>query len=283
MSANDAQGNPVPGQAVTLTAGGTGNALSPSSGSTGAAGTLTASLKSTVAQLKALTATVAGGDAQRQRDVHGLLASASGTVDALSAERGERDGKRVRAASSLTATGVATGRTTRCRACRCRLASTGSNNTLTPTSGTTNASGQLTATLASTTAEPKTVTASFSGHLGEHGGRRSRRARHSRGRRSLTVSAGLDHRGRQPRQATLTATGPATPRATRSAGHLGQRCRAAARQQHVRHGDWVDGGLGDLHDDAGLDGRAGEDRDGELQARPRVTATAKFRGRGARE
>ena len=34
LAANDAQGNPVPGQAVTLTAGGTGNTLNPNSGTT---------------------------------------------------------------------------------------------------------------------------------------------------------------------------------------------------------------------------------------------------------
>ena len=58
VTANDAQGNSVPGQAVTLTAGGTNNTLNPNSGTTTAAGTFTTTLKSTYAQLKAVTATL---------------------------------------------------------------------------------------------------------------------------------------------------------------------------------------------------------------------------------
>jgi adhesin/invasin len=56
----DAQGNPVPGQAVTFSATGAANTITPLTATTNASGSASSSLRSTRAELKTLTATFAG-------------------------------------------------------------------------------------------------------------------------------------------------------------------------------------------------------------------------------
>lgn len=63
LIARDAFGNPLSGQAVGLAVSGTGNTLEPTSGTTGAEGRFVATLKSTKAELKTLTATLGGAEA----------------------------------------------------------------------------------------------------------------------------------------------------------------------------------------------------------------------------
>ena len=58
VSIVDAHGNPVPNQAVSLSASGSSNTLSPSSGTTDAQGELTATLRSTTPEAKQVTAQV---------------------------------------------------------------------------------------------------------------------------------------------------------------------------------------------------------------------------------
>ena len=60
VTARDANGNTISGQAVVLGATGTGNTLTPSSGSTGSNGAFTSTLTSTVAEIKTVSATIAG-------------------------------------------------------------------------------------------------------------------------------------------------------------------------------------------------------------------------------
>lgn len=60
VTARDANGNPVPGATVALTASGSGNRLSPESGPTDANGVMTAAFSATTAETKTLSAAVGG-------------------------------------------------------------------------------------------------------------------------------------------------------------------------------------------------------------------------------
>ena len=60
VTAKDASGNPIPGATVVLAATGTGNTLTQPASTTDAAGVATATLSSTVAEVKTLNATISG-------------------------------------------------------------------------------------------------------------------------------------------------------------------------------------------------------------------------------
>jgi adhesin/invasin len=159
VTLRDANGNLVPGAAVSLSASGSANTFSPASGTTDGSGVFTSTFGATTAEQKTVTATFAGGTVTTSVTV--TPAAPSSTTSTLSASPTAvtADGT---AATTLTATvrdaygnlvpGVAVSFT-----------STGTGNTFTPASGTTGATGVATSAMRSTVAESKTVTASFSG------------------------------------------------------------------------------------------------------------------------
>ena len=126
----------------------------------GAPGTFTTTLKSTYAQLKALTATL-GAVTLNANATFTASGASVGHVEP-GGEPEQRGGQRQRDGGADGA-GVADAQGNPVPGVAVSLAATGSNNTLTPASGTTNASGVFNATLASTSAQAKTVTASFAG------------------------------------------------------------------------------------------------------------------------
>src|SRR5207247_7875460 len=60
VTARDANGNPIAGATVQLQATGSGNTLTPPTGPTGGDGTVTGTLRSTVAEAKTISATING-------------------------------------------------------------------------------------------------------------------------------------------------------------------------------------------------------------------------------
>jgi adhesin/invasin len=159
VTVEDAQGNPVPSQVVSLASTGSGNIFAPATGSTNAAGVFSTTLASSVAEAKTITATA--GPATATTSVSFVAGAPSGGTTTLAAAPTSvaADGS---SQSTLTVTVLdAQGNPVAGQAVS--LAATGTNNTLTPASGTSSAAGVVTATFASTTAELKTVTATLGG------------------------------------------------------------------------------------------------------------------------
>jgi hypothetical protein len=157
-TALDAQGNPVVGQTVNFSATGSSNTFDPASGTTNASGVLTARLSSTFAEVKTVTADFGTATASTSVIFVGAPSAANSSLSA-SPTVVINDGLStttlttvVRDANNHPISGQAV-----------TLTSTGTLNTFTPSAGTTDANGSFTATMASTHAETKTVTATFSG------------------------------------------------------------------------------------------------------------------------
>ncbi|MBM4379289.1 MAG: Ig-like domain-containing protein, partial [Deltaproteobacteria bacterium] len=165
VTVRDADGNPVAGAAVALSCSGTGNTLTPASGTTNGQGVFTAALSSTRAEAKSLSAEVStlegtslslgaavtftlGPPAQDTSS----LSLGSGSVPVSSGSGGTVVTVGVKDAYGNPVSGVPVS-----------LAATGSSNVFSAPSGTTNAAGQYTSALTSTRAESKTVTATFGG------------------------------------------------------------------------------------------------------------------------
>ncbi|HTR50246.1 MAG TPA: Ig-like domain-containing protein [Kofleriaceae bacterium] len=154
----DAHGNRVTDQLVTLTATGSGNTLAPASGTTDSDGTFSATIASTKAEAKQITAAIASYSSTTSLQfVAGPPASY--TITAGSAPTPVADGYATAAltASALDAHGNPIGGLT------ASITATGSGNTLVVSGATTSSAGIVSATLASTVAETKTVTAEFAG------------------------------------------------------------------------------------------------------------------------
>jgi hypothetical protein len=152
----DSFSNPVPGQTVTLSSTGGFNVLVQPSTPTDASGRTSGTLSSTRAETKTVTAT-AGSAAPRATVTFkagpATLANSSFTASPSSSLLA--DGL---ASSTLTlALRDAYGNPVTNHAVS--LSASGSSNTFTPASGSTNASGVFTSALASTAVETKTVTA----------------------------------------------------------------------------------------------------------------------------
>ena len=155
VKVEDAQGNPVGGSAVTLSANGSDNAFGTTSGTTNANGVFATTLTSTVAQTETITATE--GSAQETTNVTfvaGPPSSAKSTITASPASL-RADGTspttltvKVEDAQGNPVAGTAV-----------TLSASGSDNTFGSISATTNANGVFTTTLASTLAQTETVTA----------------------------------------------------------------------------------------------------------------------------
>lgn len=158
LTVRDAQDNVVPGLAVTFSATGTGNTLAPTSGTTNASGTVTSSIKSSVAETKSVTAAFAG------KTMNQTIIFAAGVADPSKSTL-------VANPTSVVANGTATTTLTLTLkdATNNPVAnqavvfnSTGTANGFS-INGPTNASGVTTVTMNSTKAEAKTITASFAG------------------------------------------------------------------------------------------------------------------------
>ena len=163
VTLRDANGNPVANQTVTLTATGTGNTLVQAAPKSNTAGVVTATLASTVAESKTITARVGASLFLAQQpavDFVPLISASASSVGAAPATV-PADG-----ASQATITVVVRdGLGNAVAGASVALAVSGSGNTVTPGAGTTDATGGFVATLASTIAETKTVVATVSGDV----------------------------------------------------------------------------------------------------------------------
>jgi adhesin/invasin len=162
VTVRDVSSNLLANQTVMLSSTGTNNTFTPVSGTTNASGVFTATLASTTAETKTITATVdpTGTPVVITQTATVVFSpvianAATSTVTATPIMNILANGTAV---STITVT-VRDAASNLLANQTVMLSATGTNNTLTPVSGTTNASGVLTATIASTTAETKTVTA----------------------------------------------------------------------------------------------------------------------------
>ncbi len=160
----DANGNGVPGQTVQIAASGTGNTVMQPAGATDASGTASASLASTVAETKTLTATVNPGPSQvvlaDQPAVQfvGNPAAISPTLSTIAAA--PDFGARANGADLVTITVVVRDTGGNPVAGRVvQLSASGQGNTLAQPGSPTDASGTASGTLRTTAAEPKTISA----------------------------------------------------------------------------------------------------------------------------
>ncbi|HTR52280.1 MAG TPA: Ig-like domain-containing protein [Kofleriaceae bacterium] len=151
----DALGNPVIDQPVALAVDGFANTLTPASGTTDGNGRIVATLASTRAEAKTVTATCNG--ASLTAGV--VFVSGPPSVATLTATPSTVTADGVSSSVLVTAVTDAHGNPVVAQAVS--LALTTGVGTLTPTSCTTASDGTCTATLQSTKAEPKAVTASI--------------------------------------------------------------------------------------------------------------------------
>src|SRR5213593_727172 len=159
VTVKDANGNPISGATVVLSATGSGNTLTQPSGTTDASGVATGTLSSTVAGSKTVSATASGTAITQTASVTVNPGSVSASQSTLTASP---TSIAVGSATTITVTAKdANGN--RISGASVVLAATGSGNTLTQPSGLTNASGVATGTLSSTVTEAKTVSATING------------------------------------------------------------------------------------------------------------------------
>ena len=160
VTVKDGSGTPMSGIPVTLSATGGGNNLTQPVGTTNGSGVATGSLSSTGAGPKTVTA-VAGGVTLNQQPVVTVTAAApnasQSTVAASPTSIAQTTGTSTITVTVKDAFGNPVSGST------VVVGATGSGNTITGPAGTTNLSGVATATLSSTVAESKTVSASADG------------------------------------------------------------------------------------------------------------------------
>ena len=166
ITAKDAYGNPIPdipAAQVVVAATGTGNTLTQPSSATDANGQATATLASTKAETKTVSVTISGTPISDTAQVvfePGAVSDTESIVDATTP---------VAADGASTSTITITAKDAQGNpipdipAAQVVVVATGTGNTLTQPSSATDASGQTTATLASTVAETKTVSVTISG------------------------------------------------------------------------------------------------------------------------
>ncbi|HEY7685185.1 MAG TPA: invasin domain 3-containing protein, partial [Gemmatimonadales bacterium] len=160
VTAKDGSGNPMSGVTVVLSATGSGNTLTQPAGTTNGSGVATGTLSSTVAGQKTVSATGNGTAIIQTATVTvmaGPLSASQSTVMASPTSIIAGSGS-----STITVT-AKDGFGNPISGATVILAATGSGNTLTQPSGTTNASGVATGSLGSTVAEAKTVSATING------------------------------------------------------------------------------------------------------------------------
>jgi len=160
VTAKDGSGNPMSGVTVVLSATGSGNTLTQPAGTTNASGVATGTLRSTVAGQKTVSATGDGTAITQTATVTvtaGPLSDAQSTVSASPASITAGVGSSTITVTAKDALGNPIS------GAAVILAATGSGNTLTQPTGTTNASGVATGSLGSTVAETKTLSATING------------------------------------------------------------------------------------------------------------------------
>ena len=162
VTARDAFNNPIQGATVVLAATGTGNTLTQPSGTTNASGVATGSLSSTDAEAKTVSATINGVAINQTPTVTVNPASASASHSTVSASPTTITASNGSSASTITVTALDVFDNP-IQGATVVLSATGSGNTLTQPSGTTNASGVTTGTLSSTGAAAKVVSATING------------------------------------------------------------------------------------------------------------------------
>jgi Tryptophan-rich Synechocystis species C-terminal domain/Bacterial Ig-like domain (group 1) len=163
VTVEDANGNAVANTAVTLSGNGSGNTFGAISGTTNADGVFTTTLASTLVQNETITASEGG--VQEHTSVNFVAGSPSATTSSI-----------VASSPTVTADGVSTTALTvtvedaqdhAVAGAAVTLSGSGSANTFGAISGTTNANGVFTTTLASTLAQNETITAT-EGSVQEH-------------------------------------------------------------------------------------------------------------------
>ncbi len=161
VTAMDDYGHPLSGQTVSLNVSGSGNTVS-TPANTGANGQTTATLKSTVGETKTITVTIGSTQINAQPTVTFVLGGVSTSTSTAVASPNTglvADGVTT---STITVTAkdgsgnLLTNKTV-------VLGVSGSGNILTQSNSTTDVNGQITATLASTVAQTKTITVTIDG------------------------------------------------------------------------------------------------------------------------
>src|SRR5262245_24054634 len=170
VTVRDQNGNPVAGQAVQLASTGSNNTLV-QPGATNASGVATGTIASTTAETKTITATINPGAGQvvvaQQPTVQ--FVSNPTSISAVLSTATASPATGVLANGSAISTITVTVRDVNGNPVpgqAVQLASTGSNNTLVQP-GVTDAGGVATGTIASTTAETKTITATVNPGAGQ--------------------------------------------------------------------------------------------------------------------
>jgi len=169
----DQYSNAIPGVAVTFTVTGGGGSITPiapvATDASGRArvttwtlgtGAGTNTLRASATGLAPVTFTATGVAQTDVSPTQSSVAAATGTITACSSSCVAGS-----TASTITVT-VRDGFSNPIGSAAVTLSSTGTNNTLSPASGTTSAGGTFTATFTSTTAEPKTISAAADGGSG---------------------------------------------------------------------------------------------------------------------
>src|SRR6266545_3857670 len=160
VTVKDANGNPISGATVVLSATGNGNTLTQPSSPTNSSGVATGTLSSTVAEAKTVSARANGTAITQTASVTvnpGPVSTSRSTVTASPTSLPAGAGTSTISVTAKDASGNPISGVT------VILSATGSGNTLSQPSGTTNASGAATGILSSTVAEAKTLSATADG------------------------------------------------------------------------------------------------------------------------
>jgi adhesin/invasin len=159
VTALDAESNPVSGVAVTLDVSGSDNTVS-DPGSTDGSGVATATLSTTMAETKTITATVDGVELSTTVDVEATAGAVDADVSTVAAEPPSIAADGV-AASTITVTAL-DAESNPVSGVAVTLDVSGSDNSVSDP-GSTDGSGMATATLSTTMAATKTITATVDG------------------------------------------------------------------------------------------------------------------------
>jgi Domain of unknown function (DUF1929)/Invasin, domain 3/Bacterial Ig-like domain (group 2) len=159
VTAMDANGSPISGATVVLSATGTGNTLTQPAGTTNSNGVATGTISSTVAEAKTVSATINGTAVTQSATVTvtaGTVSASQSTVAAAPTSIAPGGGTSTVTVTAKDANGNPVSGAT------VVLAATGMTN-LTQPAGTTNASGVATGTVGSMMEETITITATIDG------------------------------------------------------------------------------------------------------------------------
>jgi hypothetical protein len=158
VTAIDVHANVIPNAPVTLSSSGSGNTFTPASGMTAADGTFVATLSSPVAQTETVIATI-GTNNPIQLTSAALTFTPGVAAAALSTATSSLSSVVAGTSTTITVT-VEDAFGNGVPSAGVSLTASGSTNTFTPASGTTDSNGVFTASLSSTVAQTETVTAS---------------------------------------------------------------------------------------------------------------------------